>query len=145
MSAVPAWRRILSMVALVGAIALAIHTLQGGQSHEVQLVIALTDVDWSRPTPEGRELMTREKLLRLSVVLYTEAGAAQSRSRFDFERPDGTPEPPFAVTTSPFSIPEGTYTLRATMQFRAADGSEVALTREQPLVVQGDGRIDVRL
>lgn len=145
MSSVPAWRRILSMTVLVGCIALAVHTLQGSTARDVQLVLALTDVDWSRDGDGGRELMTREKLSRLMVVLYTEDGAVQARSRFDFERRDGSLNPPFAADTGPFSIPDGSYTLRATLLFRAADGTEVTQTREQPLAIAGDGRIDVRL
>lgn len=142
MSAMPRWRKALALGVLVGAIVLAINELQKGQGHEVELVLALTDVDWSRTDEAGRrELMTREKLSRLGVLLTTDDGEVMLRSSFDF----GRGEPPFATTTGAVSVPAGSYRLKATLHFRADDGTEAVQTRVQVLVVEGDGRIDVRL
>lgn len=141
----PRLRKALAMLVLVGAAMLAVNELQKSAGHEVELVVALTDVDWSRTDAAGRrELMTREKLSRLGVLLSTDDGEILLRSSFDFGR-GRRPDPPFSATTGKVSVPAGSYRLKATLHFRADDGSEVEQTRVQILVVEGDGRIDVRL
>jgi hypothetical protein len=141
------WRAVrhrLAVVVLLGAAVLAVQQIQGA-AHEVTLTLMLTDVDYRTTVDGQREFMTREKMSRLEVVLYTGDGDSILRSQFGFEKAAGRVGAPFAVSTGEVTLPEGAYRLEATMQFRASSGEQVTRRVERSVTVEREGRIDVRL